>query len=80
MTIEEQKEILIEKIKIEEDGNMLNAVYHLLERDFAIGETETIYLTNAQKKGVQKGLDDIEAGRVLSNEEMQARIKNLLKD
>lgn len=80
MNIDQQKELLIEKIKTEKDENMLHTVYHLLERDFAVAEAETIYLTDAQRKGVQEGLDDIEAGNILSNEAVQKRIKNLFKD
>lgn len=74
MSIEEQKEILIAKIRKEEDEHVLSSVYHLLERDFAVGEAETIYLTAKQKEGVMKGLEDIEKGRIY-DDEGQIRIR-----
>jgi predicted transcriptional regulator len=80
MSIEEQRALLIEKIKTEKDEDVLSSVYHLLEREYVVGEVETIYLTEQQRKGVEKGLEDIANGNVYSDEEVQTRIQKLLND
>ncbi|MFA6058129.1 MAG: hypothetical protein WC756_08010 [Taibaiella sp.] len=80
MNIKEQKEILIEKIRNEEDENMLSSVYHLLERDFAVSEAETIYLTHKQKEGVKEGLENIKTGKVYTDEEAKRMIDKMLRD
>lgn len=76
MSLEEQKEILIQKIQSEKDEHVLNTVYHILERDFEVAEAEKVYLTDEQRKGVEQGLADIEAGRVYSHEEVMKKIND----
>lgn len=78
MSIKEQKEILIQKIIAETDEQMLNSVMHLLDRDFSVDEVEKIHLSDAQKKSIQSGLDDIAAGRIYSNIDARKMIQHKL--
>ena len=65
MLIEEMKQELIDKIKSIKDGNILEEVYRILE----VGtlETDRIILSDRQKESIDEGVQDIEEGNHLSN-------------
>lgn len=77
MLTQELKKQLIDKIQSTDDNNILEDVYRILE----VGtlDIETVILSNSQKENIDKGLDDIENGRYLTDEEADKEINEWLK-
>ena len=71
------KQELIDKIKSIEDENILEEVYRILE--VGSKEAEVIVLSDEQKISIDKGIDDIQKGDYLSNEEANRNIEEWLK-
>ncbi len=71
------KQELIDKIKSTKDGNLLEEVYRILE--IGTQEVDKIVLSNEQKESIDKGIEDIENGNYLSNEDANSDIEEWLK-
>lgn len=78
MLTKEMKQELIDKIKSIQDENILEEVYRILE--VGTQEVERIILSTEQKDSIDKGLNDIEKGDYLSDEEANQEIKEWLKN
>ncbi|MBL0145486.1 MAG: hypothetical protein IPP48_06725 [Chitinophagaceae bacterium] len=75
-TIEMKKE-LIEKIQSTNDEGLLEEVYRLLEINNE--EIDTIILSDYQKAKIDAGINDMQAGNFLSNEDANKEIEEWLK-
>jgi hypothetical protein len=77
MLTQELKKQLIDKIQSTEDNSILEDVYRILE----VGtlDIEMVVLSNSQKKNIDQGLEDIEKGRYLTDDEADKEIKEWLK-
>jgi hypothetical protein len=73
----EIKQGLIDKINSTEDEHILEEVYRMLE--MGAQENDRIVLSNGQKDGIDKGIEDIESGNYLSVEEANSEIEEWLK-
>lgn len=62
------KEKLIEKILHIEDEGVLEEIMKMVDLELGLSG-EIINLSEDQKKYIQEGLDDVEAGRVISDED-----------
>jgi predicted transcriptional regulator len=77
MTVVELKEKLIEKISNTDDKKMLERITWVIDID---PETENIYEMSAEEKAaVQEGLDDLDNGKRITNEESNKRADEWLK-
>ncbi len=77
MLTEEMKQELIDKIKSIKDRNILEEVYRILE--IGTQEVDKIILSNEQKESIDKGIEDVENGNYLSNEDANSEIEEWLK-
>ena len=77
MLTQELKKQLIDKIQSTDDNSILEDVYRILE----VGtlDIEMVVLSNSQKKNIDQGLEDIEKGRYLTDDEADKEIKEWLK-
>lgn len=75
-TIEMKKE-LIEKIQSTNDEGLLEEVYRLLEINNE--EIDTIILSDYQKAKIDAGINDMQAGNFLNNEDANKEIEEWLK-
>jgi hypothetical protein len=77
MLTQELKKQLIDKIQSTDDNSILEDVYRILE----VGtlDIEMVVLSNNQKKNIDQGLEDIEKGRYLTDDEADKEIKEWLK-
>jgi hypothetical protein len=62
------KEKLIEKILHIEDEEVLEEIMKMVDLELGLSG-EIINLSEDQKEYIQEGLDDVEAGRVISDED-----------
>ena len=77
MLTKEMKQELIDKIKSTQDENILEEVYRILE--VGTQEVDKIVLSDEQKGLIDEGINDIEKGNYLSNEEANQEIEEWLK-
>ena len=77
MSSKEMKKQLIDKIQSTEDHKILEEVYRILE--ISTQEIDMIMLTDDQKSDIDKGIQDIEEGRYLTNEAANTEIIEWLK-
>ena len=77
MSSKEMKQQLIEKIKLTDDDKILEEVYRIL--NLSTSEVDEIILSDFQKNKIESGLQDIENGRYLSNDEAGREIEEWLK-
>lgn len=77
MSSKELRKQLIEKIESLEDDKILEEVYRILE--VGTQEVDVITLSPNQKSKIDKGLQDIEGGRFLTNDEANRDIDEWLK-
>jgi predicted transcriptional regulator len=75
-TIEMKKE-LIEKIQSTNDEGLLEEVYRLLEINTE--EIDVIILSDYQKAKIDAGINDMQVGNFLSNEDANKEIEEWLK-
>ena len=73
MLTKELKKQLIDKIQSTDDNRILEEVYRIL--DVQTLDIEMVILTDSQRKHIDKGLDDIEKGRYLTDEEADKETK-----
>ena len=71
------KKQLIDKIQSTEDHKILEEVYRILE--ISTQEIDMIMFTDDQKSDIDKGIQDIEEGRYLTNEAANNEIIEWLK-
>lgn len=71
------KKQLIDKIQETNDDNLLEEVYRILETGTL--NIEQIVLSHSQKKRIDQGIDDIENGKYLSEDDANREIKEWLK-
>ena len=76
MSTLELKRQLIDKIESIEDDNILAEIYRLLEISQA--DSEVFELTPAMRLALDEGLDDVEHGRIISNEQANKEIDEWL--
>lgn len=79
MSVQELKEKLIERIREEDDEHVLSMIYDWLRQESEVKEPDVIYLTEADRKGIEEALEDIKAGRVHSHEEVMQEMEEWLK-
>ncbi|MEL6671183.1 MAG: hypothetical protein AAFR61_03300 [Bacteroidota bacterium] len=77
MSIHQLKESLHKLIDRIEDTELLAAVYKIIS--VGQGLDAEVHLTEAERKAISLGLDDIEAGNFSSHEEVQAKVNDLFK-
>ena len=77
MSSKEMKKKLIDKIQSTDDDKILEEVYRILE--VSTQEVEIIMLSDHQKNQIEKGLRDVEEGRLLTNDEANIEIDEWLK-
>lgn len=71
MSTIEIKERLIKKIKTTKDKSLLNYALEVLSQQERVPPFK---LSAGQKKSIQRGLDDVKAGRVVSDEDFQKEL------
>lgn len=74
MNIELEKSHLIERIKEIHDTDLLHSIKALLDIETKGATDFWDTLTETEKNAIQKGLDDLENGRVVSYEEVKKQI------
>jgi hypothetical protein len=77
MLTQQMKKELIDKINSTEDENILEEVYRILE--MGTKEAEMIVLSEEQKNAIDRGIEDFEEGKYLSNEDANHEIDQWLK-
>lgn len=70
------KQELIQKINSTEDKGILEEVYCILEME--LEEVDIIPLTDDQKESIDRGINDMEEGKFISNEEANKEIEKWL--
>ncbi len=73
----ELKQLIIKKINLISDGQVLEEIYRLLEHESEI--TTTYTLSDEEKLSVEQGLQDIKAGKLYSSEEADDLLEKWLK-
>ncbi len=76
MTTNQLKKLLISKIDDTNDDELLKAVYKILDFNSTAGGT--LILSNEQKTSIKEGLEQIEEGNVISDEELEKEIDEWL--
>lgn len=79
MSVHELKEKLIARIREEDDERLLASVYDWLQEEGAVREPGVVYLTEAQKQGLEEALEDVKEGRVHSHEEVMSEMEAWLR-
>ena len=74
-TLEIQKESLQEKIKHIDDEKLLEKILNMVNEEMPVYK-----LSDAQRASVQRGLDDVKAGRVISDEEAEKELDKWLEE
>ena len=77
LELKEKARLSLESI---DDASMLEEIVAFLESEVEYSRTGVMRLTAAQKAGIQAGLDDFAAGRVVSHEEVMKELDRLLAD
>ena len=77
MSTLELKEKLISRILQTENKPLLDEVFRLLEPEEE--EAEILQLSPQQRQAILEGLDDVENGRFLTNEQADKEIREWLK-
>lgn len=77
MSVQELKEKLIEKIREEENEQLLRMVYDWLRQESEVQEPG---MTEQDKTGIEKTLEDIKTGKVYSHEQTMAMMEGYLKE
>ena len=78
MTTNQIKKLLISKIDDTNDDELLRAVYKIMDHNSTHGAIFT--LTNEQKAEIDAGLQEIENGETVSDEELQKEIDKWLNE
>ena len=73
----EMKKRLIDKIQSTVDANILEEVYRILE--VSTRDVVMIVLSEDQKSKIDQGINDIEEGRYLTNDDANSEINEWLK-
>jgi len=69
MSTEQLRNLVIDQISQIEDETFLNAVKTILDHNISPGST--MMLTAEQKRKIQIGIDQIAAGKTISNEDLE---------
>ncbi len=71
-------EKITEKLKLIKEEAVLNQILEMVNLELEMSK-EVYHLSDAEKAAVQEGIDDIEAGRTFTHEEVNHGIKEWLK-
>jgi len=77
MLKQEMKKRLIDKIQSTDDANIFEEVYRILE--VSTRDVDMIVLSEDQKSKIDQGINDIEKGRYLTNDDANSEINEWLK-
>lgn len=73
----ELRQLIIKKINLISDNQVLEEIYRLLEHESKI--TTTYSLSDEEKLAIDQGLQDIKAGKLYSSEEADELLEKWLK-
>ena len=76
MSTTEARNILIQHLQEIEDPNFLQALIRIIEQKFE--QNNTFSTSKIEEAFLLKGLEDINSGRVVSNEEVKKNIESWL--
>ncbi len=79
MSIKDAKDKIIAKVNATSDEHLIAEVYKLLGIDMADFDEKPMQLSQAEIDAIEKGLDDIKNGRVISMEDANKEIDKWLK-
>ena len=78
MKTRDLKDKIVSKIKSSKDEHLLNEVYRLIQLESEISE-EVYVLSNEQKTVIKEGIQQLDKGQYLTNEQANAQIEEWLK-
>ncbi len=78
MKTKELKSKILSKIKSAKDEHLLKEVYRLLQIESELKD-EVYELSNQQKKAIDEGIEQLDNGQYLTNDQANAQVKEWLK-
>lgn len=78
MTTKELKSKILNKIKSSKDEHLLKEVYRLLQIESELKD-EVYELSNQQKKAIDEGIEQLDNGQYLTNDQANTQVKEWLK-
>ena len=78
MSTEQLKNLVIDKISAIEDENFLRAIKTILDTNTVV--TSIYKLTEEQKQKVATGLNQLDSGKIISNEDLEKEEDEWLKE